>query len=328
MLTLFRTNQLFASILLVFYIALLRGSAFVIPIEASPLGAGLFSNWVYGWVGEDGQWASIAAMVLLLIQGFYLNVLVAEHRLASEVSLFPGLFYVFVCSLLPEFHYLSPVLMGNLFFIIVLGEVYGTYKRNEAAGSIFNIGFWTGIGSLFYPAFAVLLLLGFAGLNTFRPFRLRERLMMVIGLLVPYLLLATYYFWFDQLPFFWESISSGFQFLDFVPTTVVQVYRSLGIMVVLLLVILFSHRSYMMKQGIEAQRKINIIYWGLMATAASILLQAGVQLDHLLILAVPIGTLISFNFVRMPARMAEVLHLLMLVVALGLQFMPMIFPAG
>lgn len=309
-----------------FYIALLRGSAFVIPVEVEPRGAGLFSEWVYYWIGADGQWASIAAMVLLLIHGFYLNILIAEHRLATKVSLFPGLFYVFVCSLLPAFHYLSPVLMGNTFFIVVLGEIYGTHKRMKVAGSIFNIGFWTGVGSLFYPSFALLLLFGFAGLNIFRPFRFRERLMVIIGSLVPYILLGTYYFWEGQLPVFLEEVRSGFQFLDFVPTAAPLVYRSLGIMVVLLLVILFSHRSYLMKQGMAVQRKVSVLYWGLLVAAATILVQAGIQLDHLLVLAVPAGVLLSFNFIRMPARMAEVIHLLMLALALGLQFMPMIFP--
>jgi hypothetical protein len=327
-LTLFRSNQLFASILLVFYIALLRGSAFVIPVEAEPLGAGIFSELVYQWIGEDGQQGSIAAMVLLLLQGFYLNVIVAEHRLAPKVSLFPGLFYVFMCSLLPAFHYLSPVLMANTFFMVVLGEIYGTYKRSKVAGRIFNIGFWTGVGSLFYPSFALLLLFGFAGLGTFRPFRIRERLMVIIGSLVPYFLLGTYYFWHDQLPWFIETVRSGFEFLGFIPTAAPLVYRSLGIMAVVLLVVLFSHRSYLLKQGMDVQRKINVIYWGLFVSAATILVQSGVQLDHWLVVAMPVGILLSFNFIRMPARMAEVIHLLMLVVALGLQFLPMLFPPG
>lgn len=328
MLTLFRTNQLFASILLVFYIALLRSSAFVIPLEIEPRGAGIFAEWVYQWIGANGQWASIAAMVLLLIQGFYLNVLIAEHRLASKVSLFPGLFYVFVCSLLPAFHNLSPVLMANTFLIVVLGEIYGTHKRTKVAGRVFNIGFWVGIASLFYPSFALFVLFGFAGLGIFRPFRIRERLMVIIGGLVPYFLLGTYYFWYDQLPWFLETLRGGFQFLDFVPTAAPLVYRSLGIMAVLLLVVLFSHRSYLLKQGMDVQRKISVIYWGLFVSAATILLQSGVQLDHWLVVAVPAGILLSFNFVRMPSRMAEVIHLLMLVVALGLQFMPMLFPPG
>jgi len=71
-----------------------------------------------------------------------------------------------------------------------------------------------------------------------------------------------------------------------------------------------------------------VIYWGLFVSAATILVQSGVQLDHWLVVAVPVGILLSFNFIRMPARMAEVIHLLMLVVALGLQFMPMLFPKG
>jgi len=94
----------------------------------------------------------------------------------------------------------------------------------------------------------------------------------------------------------------------------------------LVLVVLFSHRSYMLKQNIEVQRKINIVYWGLIIFTLSLIFQADNQLDHLLVTTVPIGLLLSLNFVRMPGRMAEVLHLLLLVIALALQFQPMIFP--
>ncbi len=326
MLTLFRTNQLFASILLLLYIALLRASAFVVPITTEVRGAGLFSQWVYDWIGVDGTVPGIVAMVLLLLQGFYLNVLVAEHRLASEITLFPGLFYVYACSFLPEFHYLSPLLLANTFYIIVLGEIYSTYKRIDCAGSIFNIGFWSAVGALFYPAYVFLLLFGFVSLNILRAFRTRERLMMVVGFIVPFFLLGTWYFWIDKLPFYLQYLQSGFQFIDFEAVHASWVYRSLGLSIVLLLIVLFSHRTYMLKQNIETQRKINIIFWGLLTSAFTLLYQADIQLDHLLILALPLGTLLSLNFVRMRPRLAEVIHLLMLAIALGLQYMPVLFP--
>ncbi|NRA48840.1 MAG: hypothetical protein HRU12_06880, partial [Phaeodactylibacter sp.] len=129
-----------ASILLAFYILLVRGSVFFVPVDIIPQGAGPLSDWVYSMVGYNGLAPSILAMVLLLLQGFYLNYLAMEHRLAIEVSLFPGVFYVLICSLLPSFHYLSPVLMGNTFLLIVIGEVFATYKKNKAADHIFNIG--------------------------------------------------------------------------------------------------------------------------------------------------------------------------------------------
>ena len=315
-----------ASILLAFYILLVRGSVFFVPVDIIPQGAGPLSDWVYSMVGYNGLAPSILAMVLLLLQGFYLNYLTMEHRLAIEVSLFPGVFYVLICSLLPSFHYLSPVLMGNTFLLIVIGEIFATYKKNKAADHIFNIGFWSGVGFLFYPSFLLLVLVGFSGLNILRAFKIRERVMAITGLIIPVFLGGVWSYWNDEYSTYLTSITDSFTWLNYIPTTPGHVYQALGIMSGLVLVVLFSHRSYMLKQNIEVQRKINIVFWCLLIFTLSLFFQSSIQLDHLLVLTVPLGLLVSLNFIRMPGRMAEVLHLLLLVIALALQFQPMIFP--
>ena len=321
MLAIYRTNQLFASVLLVFYIALVRASVWLDSPAWEPSAYGPLAEWVYSRIGYAGQAADIAAMVLLLAQAFFINYFVSEHRLASEVSLFPGLFYILLSSLLPEFLYLSPILMANTFFIIVLSEIFATYKKVDCADRIFNIGFWTGVGSLFYPSFFFLLILGFVGLNILRAFKFRERLMMMVGLLAPYILISTYFFWTGEFFSFWqERLPASFAFLDFVPSLSLPVFRSLFIFGILILVVLLSYRSYIIKQTMPVQRKLNILFWGLLSTAFSLLIQADIEIAHLLVTAAPLGIMLSFNFIRMPSRMAEVIHLLMLVGVLGLQF--------
>lgn len=321
MLALFRTNQLLASILLAFYIALVRVSVWWAPAGWAPAGYGPLSEWVYSCIGYAGQTADMVAMALLLLQAFFLNYFVSEHRLASEVSLFPGLFYILASSMLPEFLHLSPLLMANTFFLIVLAEIFAIYKKVDCADRIFNIGFWAGVGALFYPSYLFLIVVGFVGLNILRAFRLRERLMLLIGLLAPYILISAYFFWTDQFFAFWQGrLPAGFAFLDFISTPNLLVFRSLAIFGILILVALFSYRSYLFKQNMQAQRKINILFWSLLATAFTLLMQADIGIGHLLVTAVPIGIMLSFNFIRMPNRMAEVIHLLMLVIVLFLQF--------
>ncbi|MCB0546340.1 MAG: hypothetical protein KDD19_02075 [Phaeodactylibacter sp.] len=314
--------------LLVFYIALVRVSVWLVPSQWEPSGYGPFAEWVYNQVGYAGQTADIVAMALLLGQAFFLNYFISEHRLASEVSLFPGVFYVLASSLLPEFLHLSPLLMANTFFLIVLAEIFATYKKVDCADRIFNIGFWAGVGSLFYPSYLFLFIVGFVGLNILRAFKFRERLMVLTGMLAPYILVSTYYFWTGDFFTAWmERLLSSFAFLDFIPTPNWLVYRSLAIFAVLILVVLFSYRSFLLKQTMQVQRKINILYWSLLATALTLLIQPEIEIGHLMVTVVPIGTMLSFNFIRMPGRMAEVIHLLILVIVLFLQFRDWLLPA-
>ena len=326
MLSIFRTNQLFTSILLVFYIALLYSSKFLIPASVNVQSAGILSEWIYQWCAPDSQLSYIIAMVLLLLQAIYINLLVSEHRLASEVNLFPGLFYILICNLLPEFTYLSPVLMGNTFFIIAFGEILSTHKRPSVADRIFNVGFWIATGSLFYTSYIVLIVFAFAGLDSLRAFKFREQLMMLTGFITPYILLGTYFFWHKELDVFFNSVLDNFQFLSFAPASSMSVvYRSIGIFTVLILIVNFSYRTYLYKRKMEVQRKINILFWGLLATSVSLLFQAQIDIGHLAITAFPLGVLLSFNFVKMPPRMAEVIHLLILTGVLALKFQAWLF---
>lgn len=328
MLAIFRTNQLFASVLLALYILLVRGSVLVAPSDWMPSGYGPLAEWVYNWIGYAGRTADLAAMALLLLQASYLNFFISEYRLASEVSLFPGLFYILVSSMLPEFLHLSPLLMANTFFIIVIAEIFATFKKADCADHIFNIGFWTGVGSLFYPSYLFLFVLGFVGLNILRAFIFRERLMMLVGLITPYILLSAYFIWKDEFWSFWlERIPGSFAFLDFKPVPLWLAYRSLAIFAILILVVLFSYRSYLHKQTMQVQRKVNILFWSLLVTVLSLLMQPDIEIGHLLATAVPLGIMLSFNFVRMPSRMAEVIHLLILAIVFFLQFREWLAPA-
>ena len=150
--------------------------------------------------------------------------------------------------------------------------------------------------------------------------------MAITGLIIPVFLGGVWSYWNDEYSTYLTSITDSFTWLSYIPTTPGHVYQALGIMSGLVLVVLFSHRSYMLKQNIEVQRKINIVFWCLLIFTLSLFFQSSIQLDHLLVLTVPLGLLVSLNFIRMPGRMAEVLHLLLLVIALALQFQPMIFP--
>lgn len=327
MLTIFRTNQLFASILLAFYILVVRASSFFVVDFPEPHGYGILSGWIYEWIGSDSTLALIVAMLLLLGQAFYINVLVAEHRLATEVSLFPGLFYILVSSFLPEFNYLSPSLMANTFFIIAYGEVLATYKKVHAADRIYNTGFWIGVGTLFYPSSIMLLIFVFAGLSLLRAFKFRERLMVFSGLITPFALVGSYYFWIRQWDTFVESLMEGYGFLSFVSSAPIPLYRGLIIFLAFILIVNFSYRAYQFKQKMDVQRKINILFWALFATAFTLVLQTNISISHLAITAFPVGVMLSFNFIRMPARTAEVIHLLLLVSLLSIHFSPWLFPS-
>jgi hypothetical protein len=240
-----------------------------------------------------------------------------------ETNLFPGFFYILIASALPEFTHLSPVHMANTFYILALINMFSIYNNNRSAGAIFNIGFLIGLGSLFYFSYWVLLLVGFFSLRILRAFKIQERLMLLAGALVPYLLLGTYYFWHDQLAYFLDfQFNTGFQWWSvfFVDSLPAIDYFKLGLMGLLILLALVSYNQNISKRVRESQKKMSILYWMLFLGVFTLLVQADFHLDHILVIAVPLGILLSFNFTQLSRNWAELLHFFLLLIVLFFQY--------
>lgn len=326
MLALFRTNQSLLNILLVFYAAGLHIVAFVFLDHKTQVTPGILSEGIFNWIGTTGPVPIITTILLLAIQGTMLNILVTSNRLTKEVNLFPGVFYILIASSLIDFSNISPLHLANTFLIIVLLELMSTYKKPAAADRIFNTGFWTAVASLFYFSYIVFLLLIFVALNVLRAFNIKERLMFLTGALVPYILTGLYYFWNDQWDYFIQhQFIQNISYFDFEITgNDIIDYVKLGLFALLVIIGILSFGKYTYKQNIQVQKKISIIFWTMLIAFLSIFFQANIHLENLLIIAVPLGLLLSFNLTLMQKQYAEVLHFLLLVLVILLQFQTLI----
>lgn len=331
MLRFFRTNQLLSSVLLLFYIFILRFSVFtdlfnwdLFNFKWYPSGQGLFSHLVYDWVGWQTTSAHLIAVFLLVVQGFLVNSIVIGNRLSQESNLFPGLFYVLIACFVPDFLYLSPVLIGNTFILIALTELFSTYKVSSCADRIYNVGFWTGIASLFYAPFIFYFILMNAGLNILRAFNIKERLMLLVGMSTPFFLFWLYYFVMDQSAVFWDlQFGANFSFFSFGgESTGWEGPVKLGLFFLAIIFVILNNGAFMSKRNIQSQKKIGILYWVMISALIGVFFQANLSLEHLIMLALPLGVFLAFTFSSMKKQTAEAIHFLILVIVLALQWVP------
>ena len=283
--------------------------------------SGIFSELLYQWISPHSTTGFVIGTILVFLQAVTLNVIVGKYRIANEISLLPGMFFVLLSSAFSEFLYLSPLILANTFYIIVLMELFSTYRKYSAAGAIFNIGLWVGVASLFYNSYLFLFILAMAGLGILRSFKLKEQLISISGLLVPYILAGTYFFLTDQFTEFWQKqIQDSFGFLDLNGTPDLIFYIKMGILGLMLLIFVLSYNGYTKKKNIQQQKYINVLFTALLLSILPFLFQANIHLDHLLILVPPAGILLSFNFQNARKSMAESFHFLLLIGLLVLQF--------
>jgi len=320
-LALFRTNLFVANIFLLLYAVVVRGSIFMWSEAIELSQSGIFSELLYQWISPHSTVGFVIGTILVFLQAVTLNVMVGKYRIANEISLLPGMFFVLLSSAFSEFLYLSPLILANTFYIIVLMELFSTYRKYSAAGAIFNIGLWVGVASLFYSSYLFLFILAMAGLGILRSFKLKEQLISISGLLVPYILAGTYFFLTDQFTEFWQKqMQDSFGFLDLNGTPDLIFYIKMGILGLMLLVFVLSYNGYTKKKNIQQQKYINVLFTALLLSVLPFLFQANIHLDHLLILVPPAGILLSFNFQTARKSMAESFHFLLLIGLLVLQF--------
>lgn len=134
------------------------------------------------------------AFGLLFLQAMQLTRFINTQRMMTRPNYLPGISYMLITSLFPEWNYFSAPLIVNTILIFVLSSLFTTYNQANAKGTIFNIGLGLGIASfLFFPSitFIVWILLA---LMVMRPFRLNEWVLCIIGITTPFYFYAIYLF--------------------------------------------------------------------------------------------------------------------------------------
>jgi hypothetical protein len=323
-LSIFRTNQLLAGILILGYAVFLHLPDFW---QSTPLiqpMAGLGNTWVIPWL-DSVPWLSQAVVIsLLFIQAVFANAIIFAHRITSPANLFPGVFVVLLGSLLPDFHQYSGYLVANVFLLLSLRSYLKAFRINNAADHIFNTGFWMGIAALFVPTYLIFLLAYAAMLPILKSGKFRDQLILFIGAILPLYLIGIGYYWYDMLPIFWEQQwASAFSLPQTIAWSKIPIVTN-AVMIVLLIIILTSRRVYLAKTKMDVQIKINILYWLLLGAGLSIwwLMPWNMQQWQAL---VPIaGILLSFNFTKAKPQTAEAWHLVLLILLFYLNFAPVL----
>jgi hypothetical protein len=320
-LSIFRTNQFLVGIFLLVYIVVVRSMTFVAPVDFPITSQGIWGKWIIENCVRHSLSVAIVTAFLIFIQGMLLNRLVAKYRMADEVTLFPGIFYALLCSMIPEFQTLTPLLIANTFYILLLMEFFRIYRTPNVADTIFNIGILIALASFFHFSFVILLIWAFITLSVLRTFNLKEALMITSGFFVIYFLAAVFYFWHDALPLFMQQqILDNISFFDINIENNWVTYISRVLFGLLIVMVIISYSSYNFKKNIQVQKYLTVLYWGLFVSVLPLFFQKGLGMDQLLIFTVPLSILISFNFVKMSSSVAEALHLLWLAAILSLHY--------
>jgi hypothetical protein len=322
-LNLFRTNQLILGVLLLGYALILR---FWLLFSMGPVDiAGdypLLSGWVFDRLAGPAWLPPLVTTLLVFVQALLINAIVARNRMASEINLFPGLFFILVSSSLPAFQDFTPFHLANTFLILAIGQLFKVYKQNRCMDFLFNTGLFIGVASICYSSYLLFLLPCLVGLTILRASRIKEWLAVIIGSFIPLFWMLVLGYLYDELGYNWAAWKAGFSFLSFDAQSMTT-GRIIGLVyfALLLLAVIFNYGANLQRAIIEVRKKMDILYWILFFGFVATIFSSQVSMISLLIIAVPIGTLLSFLFTRMTRATSEIVHLFLLMSILILHYL-------
>jgi len=127
-----------------------------------------------------------------------LNSMLYRHKMMTQSSLMPLLFYIIAMSIgRPT---LTPMLLGSLFLIIGMSQLMlTTTLLSLDLDKIFGASASIACATLFCPAMAVFLVPLIANMFNFSLYGWRDWTMLILGILAPYIVLETYYYMVDEL---------------------------------------------------------------------------------------------------------------------------------
>jgi hypothetical protein len=302
MLSLFRKNSFFNSLLMLFYAIILQ----LIPA---------LKGSAHGFLGEytgSTFLGSVLHIFILFLQAIFINRLVIENRLHRDIMLFPGVFFILFSSLLPEFWSPSHIHFADFIVIWALFELFQIYKMPNPAVHIFNSAFLIGVASLICPPMIWYLLVIFIGISNLKKIELVHPLQIFIGGGVPWFLWITYHIWKGEGSTFWTAVKNhwGFNLTSLLNERSAWWHTGLFALIIILTFLLYN--EFRKKKHIQAQKKIDILYVTLAASLVCIVFHRPPGTNNLIMTVPMIGIFIGLLFSHSKrSNFPELIHMLL-----------------
>ncbi len=258
----FRHSYFPQHILLVLIGTLLWLPVFMNPpyIESSSLNTPLY-NVLISFSDSKLFWA-IFAFVCILLQAIVFNTILTKNEIIKRSSLLGALAYLILMSHHPSYQHLYPALIANFY---ILGTIYFLMRLDEkekVTRDSFRIGFYIGLGSLFYFPIIIFIILIYTTLLQFRSTNWQSYAIPFFSVFTPYIFLFTFYFLFDQTYIFTQYLDSLYNHFSFWGGTSNLFSNIISILLAVILFIAFMHVFLLKNQekSIQVRKKVFIFF--------------------------------------------------------------------
>lgn len=206
---LFSQSILLQAIVILAVTLLLWSGSLVAPPPLPVDGGGVLYVLVARWLQAAPLAAVIVAMILVIAEGLWFNLMLVDHNLTPQNSLLPTLLFV-ICMSAPATT-LTPMVLAVAPLILctrqlLLKGTLLTISTNRACAATAMIG----LASLFYLPVALMMVSYMLAAINYRLYSWKDWAVLILGFLAPYILLCTVLMFTDSLASWWDGVVATF----------------------------------------------------------------------------------------------------------------------
>ena len=154
---------------------------------------------------------SLLYIFIILSQAIILNTLLNEWKMYQKAALTTAAAFILLTGCFPEFSSISPALLNNYLIILFISLYARMYNNQKPNSLLFNIGFIISGSVFLFKANIIFFFISFLALAIIRPFRLKEWLILLIGICVPVYIIGSILFIYYKL----ENIKATIPYFQF-----------------------------------------------------------------------------------------------------------------
>lgn len=232
---------------------------------------------------------------LIIIQALRLNHLFTDHRMYSKVNFLAAMVYILLTGLFTEWGRLSPALIDNILVIWFFAKTVHLYNSPNPKTLLFNLGLITGCSILLYHPSALLILVAFFALMIVRPFDITEWLVLAMGVIFPFYLLAAYLYLTDRLQSFVQYIPQWELHVPKVHFSIVF-FITVGVIIIITLIGLFYSQQENRRLLIQIRKNWTVLLAMLFIMLPLPFVNKNVGIESFLLWLVPATPFIAKGF--------------------------------
>jgi hypothetical protein len=210
---------------------------------------------------------STLAFLLLFGQALLLNFFFSQQKMLNHSTDLPGMAYLLLTSLFPQWSYFSAPLLMNGVVLYLLFLLFRLYNRGEVRAALFNMGLLIGTSYFLYTPSFLLVLWVLPAIAIMRSFTIQEWMVTLLGLVTPFYFFGIWLFLTYGWPLPPFLMAAGWK----LPSLTDIAFWKAGALLLLLLPLLsgfYYVQNYTRKMLIQVRRGWSVLFLLLLLTVA------------------------------------------------------------